>query len=129
MAYNNLTAMKLHAVVETPEFLSRARKVMDDEERRAIVDHIAVNPMAGDLIVGTGGARKFRWRRPGSGKRGGLRIITHYAGINVPVFLLSVFAKNEKANLSMAERNAVRAVLAELVEDYQRGVKEHVEGR
>jgi hypothetical protein len=120
---------RLHAVIETPEFLSRARKIMDDEDRRAIVDHIAVNPRAGDIVVGTGGARKFRWRRPGSGKRGGVRVISYYAGLNIPVFLLSVFAKNEKADLSQAERNAIRAVLAEMIEDYQRGVKEHVEGR
>jgi len=70
---------------------------MADNDRRDLVDHLAAMPAAGDLMEGTGGARKLRWARPGAGKSGGLRVVTFYGGPALPVFVLSVFAKNEKA--------------------------------
>ena len=63
------------SVIETPEFLSATRKLMNDEERALLVDYLAYNPRAGDLIPGTGGVRKLRWRLEGRGKRGGGRVI------------------------------------------------------
>jgi hypothetical protein len=57
-------------VIETPEFLATTRRMMDDEERYLLVDFLARNPMAGDLISGTGGVRKLRWALEGRGKRG-----------------------------------------------------------
>ena len=119
----------LHAVVETPEFLRQARGLLDDDERTALVDWLAAHPTAGDLMVGTGGARKFRWAAKGKGKSGGVRAITYYSGSGVPVFLLSVFGKHEKANLTPAERNELRTVLALLVREYRKGVRRRVKGR
>jgi hypothetical protein len=58
------------AVIETDEFLAAARKLMREDERSALVDYLAGNPSAGDLIVGTGGVRKLRWALKGRGKRG-----------------------------------------------------------
>jgi hypothetical protein len=55
--------------VETPEFLSATRKLMSDEERMLLVDYLAYNPTAGDLIPGTGGVRKLRWALEGRGER------------------------------------------------------------
>ena len=55
------------SVVETPEFLSATRKLMSDDERRLLVDYLAHNPTAGDLIAGTGGIRKIRWGSGGAG--------------------------------------------------------------
>ena len=65
-------------------------------------------------------ARKLRWSRPGAGKSGGLRVITFYGGIALPVFLLSVFAKNEQANLTKSERNELSVILAELKRTYRK---------
>jgi len=48
------------SVVETPEFLAKARRIMDDDERNLLVDYLARNPSAGDLIQGSGGVRKLR---------------------------------------------------------------------
>ncbi|WP_337875863.1 hypothetical protein [Elioraea sp.] len=65
----------LHAVVETPTFQrDAAASGMSEAEKTELIDHLAANPQAGDLIPGTGGARKLRWRRPGSGKSGGYRV-------------------------------------------------------
>jgi len=58
-------------VVETPEFVSRADTLMADDNRDELVAYLASNPTAGDLIPGTGGVRKLRWRLGERGKRGG----------------------------------------------------------
>ncbi len=119
----------LHTVVETPEFQRRVRGLLTDAEREALIDHLAANPEAGDVMPATGGARKLRWAAQGRGKSGGVRVITFYSGPPVPVFLLTVFGKGEKVNLTKAERNAFRKVLGKLVTEYQEGVRHHVEGR
>ncbi|MBK7929968.1 MAG: type II toxin-antitoxin system RelE/ParE family toxin [Bryobacterales bacterium] len=64
--------------------------------------------------------RKLRWGAAGRGKRGGVRVIYYYHSEDLPLFLLSVFAKNEKANLSQAERNEVRQLVPRLVAGYLR---------
>lgn len=66
------------SVVETPEFLSAVEKLMSPDERALLVDFLAYNPLSGDLMQGTGGLRKLRWRLEGRGKRGGARVIYFY---------------------------------------------------
>ena len=113
--------MALQTVIETPEFLAAARRVLTEHQRMELVDFLAEKPTAGDLMQGTGGARKLRWAAGSKGKRGGARVITYYAGAEVPVFLLTVFGKGERANLSKAERNELRQVLSHLAEEYRTG--------
>jgi hypothetical protein len=81
---------------------------------------LLANPEAGDLMAGTGGIRKLRWGARGRGKRGGVRVIYYHHSESLPLFLLSVFAKNEKANLSHAERNEMRQLVPRLVAGYKR---------
>lgn len=81
---------------------------------------MAANPDAGDVIEGTGGARKVRFGGKGKGKSGGYRVITFYSGVDIPVFLLNVFAKNEKVDLAPKERQVLKTVLTNLVETYKR---------
>jgi hypothetical protein len=110
----------MQTVLSTPTFLSDAlRAGMSDDEVEAVVDVIAANPMAGDLIVGTGGARKLRHRRKGTGKSGGYRTIHYFAGRDVPVFLLAVYGKGDKDNLTNAERNEMSKILSTLAADYR----------
>jgi hypothetical protein len=66
-------------VAETPLFTRQAASVWDASEHEEFVDYIARNPNAGDVIPETGGVRKVRWRRAGSGKRGGARIVYVYS--------------------------------------------------
>jgi mRNA-degrading endonuclease RelE of RelBE toxin-antitoxin system len=112
---------RLHTIVETPEFLNEARRALNDAERKELVDFLAANPSSGDLMQGTGGARKLRWGAGSKGRRGGVRIISYYGGPHIPVFLLTVFAKGDRANLSKAERNELRKVLGSLAEEYAKG--------
>ena len=110
----------MHAVVETHAF-RRACLMADvtEAELFAIVDMLAADPRAGDLMEGTGGARKLRFAARGKGKSGGYRVITYFAAKDVPVFLLDVFAKGEKVNLSKAERNELKAILALLADEWR----------
>lgn len=117
----------MHSVVETPDYLADAKAAgLTEAERERIVAMLAANPVAGDEIPGTGGARKLRVAGRGKGKSGGYRVITFYSGIDVPVFLLNVFAKGDRVDLSQAERNELRRELAGLVEDYLEGVRRNV---
>lgn len=109
----------MHAVIETPTYLSDAKSAgVTDEERAAIVLAIASDPAAGDVIPGTGGLRKVRIAGKGRGKSGGYRIISYYAAADVPVFLLALVSKGQRADISQAERNVLRAVVATLAEAY-----------
>lgn len=117
----------MQTVVETPTFLADAKAAgVDDDEREAIVAAIAADPQAGDVIQGTGGARKVRIAGRGKGKSGGYRVITFYATEDVPVFLLALVSKGQRADLSQAERNELRTVLGRLADAYRQGVAARV---
>jgi hypothetical protein len=89
-------------------------------ERMAIVDRLAADPTCGVVIPGSGGIRKVRFGFGGRGKSGGARIIYRFSGESLPAFVLAVFAKNEKANVSAAERNALAKMVADMIESYRR---------
>jgi hypothetical protein len=101
-------------VAETPLFVRQAEKVWTEAEREEFVSYIARNPDAGDLIPETGGVRKVRWSREGAGKRGGVRVIYFYAHLAQPLYLLMVYAKSRKKNLSAEEKRNVRSLAAVL---------------
>ena len=77
---------------------------------------MAAHLAADDLIEGTGGVRKLRWARDGRGKSGGVRVISYFHSEAMPLYLLTMFAKNERANLSKAERNALADLVDALVQ-------------
>jgi hypothetical protein len=111
----------MHTIIETAAYLSAASDAgMREEERNTVVDMLAANPLAGDVMPGCGGARKVRVAKPGRGKSGGYRVITYFGGNDVPLFLLTVFGKNERASLSKAERNGLAALTTRLVESLYR---------
>ena len=87
---------------------------MAEDEMTAAVDLVSTDPEAGDVMAGTGGVRKARLAGRGKGKSGGYRIVWYFGGGDIPVFLLTVFGKGEKANLSQGERNALRSMTAGL---------------
>ena len=69
-------------------------------------------------MKGTGGIRKLRWATGGKGKSGGVRVIYYFHNESIPLFLLSLFHKNEKANLSRSERNEFAKLITLLVKNY-----------
>lgn len=102
-------------IAEVPEYIRQAEKLLTTEERQDIVSYLAAHPKAGDLIEGTGGIRKLRWGRGGRGKSGGVRVIYYHHSEVMPLYLLALFAKNERANLSKAERNDLAKLVDVLV--------------
>ena len=71
------------------------------------------------MMSGTGGARKVRIAGRGKGKSGGYRVVTYYATEDVPVLLLALIDKGERANLSRVERNELRQTLSGYADDYR----------
>jgi hypothetical protein len=100
----------LITVVETEPYLSKAVEIMDEAERTAVVNMIAADPQAGDLIQGTGGLRKVRIPLKGRGKRGGGRVITFFHDADMPVFLITVYAKNVQGDLDPKQRKAAKGL-------------------
>lgn len=96
-------------VAETAIFARAADKIWSDQERTELIDFVAHNPEAGDVIPGTGGVRKLRWARAGSGKRGGARLVYFYYRSDCPLYLLLAYAKAQATDLSADEKKAVAA--------------------
>jgi hypothetical protein len=84
------------------------------------VTYLAVRPKAGDLMQGTGGVRKLRWARGGRGKSGGVRVIYYFHSEAMPLYLLTVFGKNDRANLTPTERNEMAEIVGMLKKLLQR---------
>jgi hypothetical protein len=116
--------MTMHTVIETPNYLQDAKDAgLSGDEMAAIIQAIAFDPKAGDLMVGTGGARKIRFAASGKGKRGGVRTVHYFGGDDVPVFMLAVIKKGDRDNLSKAECNALRKELQGIADAYRNSVK------
>lgn len=97
-------------VAETATFLRFAKEHLSEAERRELIEGIAQDPMKGDLLVGTGGMRKFRFATKRRGKSGSVRIISFYISENWPVYLIFGFAKNERSNLDADDRKRLKAL-------------------
>lgn len=125
MVRNLHTYGDMHTVSELKSFRKAAEAAgMSDEDISDLIDHLASNPDAGEEIVGTGGCRKLRWSIRGNnkGKSGGVRTITLFSGDTMPVFLLAVFGKSQRVNLSKGERNELKKVSDQIVREYSRRV-------
>jgi mRNA-degrading endonuclease RelE of RelBE toxin-antitoxin system len=108
----------LVTVAETPEFIAAARRLMDDAARATLVDYLAANPEAGDLIPATGGVRKLRWGLERRGKRGGARVIYYYHSAQIPLFIYSIYAKNMQSDLSSADKKELKQISKLIAENY-----------
>jgi len=114
----------VHAVLETLTFLRDvAQSGLSEAEHDFIVRRIAEHPVRGDIIRGTGGARKVRFAGRGKGKSGGYRVVTYFAADDVPVLLLALINKGERADLTQAERNELRIELQAFADEYRAGTK------
>lgn len=108
------------SVTEFPGYQRRANELLSPEEQDAVVDLIAYEPTRGDVIPGTGGLRKLRVGRGGSGKRGGARVIYYFYNEDVPVLLMAIYAKNEKADLSDRDKKKSVQYAKEFVAQWRR---------
>ena len=109
----------MKTVIEFRLFTRLAEGRLDDTQLRDLVDLVSANPNTGDLIPGGGGARKLRWSAEGRGKRGGSRVIFYWHCDACPVYLITIYLKNERADLSQKEIQQLFEVSKELANVHQ----------
>ena len=115
---------EIQTVLFTSNFERRAVKIgLDEADIQNIAVFLAKDPLAGDLIQGSGGARKLRFARSNSGKSGGYRTIHYFGSSDVPIFLMDVIDKRERANISKAELNTLSTLLSKIADIYRKGLK------
>lgn len=102
-------------IAETEPFQKKVEKLLSNQEKEELISYLSAFPTSGVLIQGTGGIRKLRWARSGGGKSGGVRVIYYFHSEMMPLYLLTVFGKNEKANISAEEKKILAKAVTELV--------------
>jgi hypothetical protein len=103
-------------IAETLTFQRKVGRFLSSAEKWELIEYLSVQPKAGVLIKGTGGIRKLRWARSGQGKRGGLRVIYYFHSEMMPLYLLSLFGKSEKENISDDEKALMARLVRELTQ-------------
>jgi mRNA-degrading endonuclease RelE of RelBE toxin-antitoxin system len=104
----------MQTVAETPTFTKQADDLFEEEEKQALISFLSQNPLAGDVISGTGGIRKLRYAASGKGKRGGARVIYYYFDESLPLYALLVYPKNAKTDLTPDDKRAASAFVEAL---------------
>ena len=98
-------------IVELPISTKKLLELMDDESYRELQEALVEQPDLGDLIQGSGGLRKVRWKLPPKGKRGGVRVIYYWWANEDQLLMLLIYPKNEQENLTKQQQS----ILADLV--------------
>lgn len=99
--------------LETPVFTRSIQGLLGDEEYRSLQVALLLRPEQGVLIPGSGGLRKLRWRAPGRGKRGGVRVIYYWHPRDAAFFLLFAYAKGMRDDLTPGQTRALRRLVKE----------------
>lgn len=107
------------SVIEFAGYRRRASELLTTGQRDAVIDLIAYEPTRGDIIPGSGGLRKVRVGRHGIGKRGGTRVVYYFYNEDFPILLLALYAKNEKSDLTVAEKREFAASIKEIVTQWK----------
>lgn len=108
----NPYALRMHAVAETSIFSRQADTLLGREARAVLIDTLASDPMAGDLVPGLGGIRKLRFAPARRGKSGGFRVIYYFAAVDRPILALMIYGKNVKGNITPQQRDAILVLIA-----------------
>ena len=98
---------------EAPAFTRHLPQYLDEEQYRSLQNALASSPESGDLMPGTGGFRKLRWAdaRRGKGRRGGLRVVYYWFDGQNRIWLMSLYDKNEAADLTPAQKKLLKAAI------------------
>jgi mRNA-degrading endonuclease RelE of RelBE toxin-antitoxin system len=100
--------LRLHTIVELHAFARDVKDLLENDQVDELKGYLAENPEAGAVIPGAGGVRKLRWSASGRGTRGGARVIYYYLDREMPLYLISIFAKSQKTDLNAGELKAAR---------------------
>jgi hypothetical protein len=103
-------------VVETPIFTKTIYKFLDEVTKEELIEFVARNPLSGDIIQGTGGCRKIRWKRTGMGKSAGIRTVYYFYNEDNPIYLLLAYPKSEMDNITDDTKNILKQSVAKMKE-------------
>ena len=115
-----MTSERQVVVIPTRTFERQVKRIrVTRNELSRIISELERAPDQGDLIPGSGGARKVRFAGRGRGKSGGYRVVTALVSFRSAdsLYLLAIYAKSDKVNLSQGEVNRLRKTLLELKSD------------
>ena len=101
----------MFTVVETPIYSRKAEGLLSENEREELAAFISQNPTAGSVVRGSGGVRKVRWVRAGSGKSGGVRVVYYNQLSHQEIWLLTLYAKNERATIPAHELRLIKEAI------------------
>jgi mRNA-degrading endonuclease RelE of RelBE toxin-antitoxin system len=99
--------------IETPIFTKLIRQTLPDNDYRKLQGTLLMRPEAGNLIRGGGGLRKIRWKIPGKGKRGGIRVIYYWDKPENTFYMLTVYKKSNQSNLTPNQLKVLRQLIEE----------------
>lgn len=100
-------------IVETSIFTRRVERLLTDDEYQQLQIALVQRPGMGQVIVGSGGLRKVRWRVRGKGKRGGVRVIYYWAVAQDRLLMLLIYAKSEQEDLSPDQLKILKQIVEE----------------
>jgi len=106
--------MKIMELIETPTFTRMLTALLTDDEYRGLQNELMEDPESGDIIKGGGGIRKLRYAAQGRGKSGGVRVIYYWVKDNHQIYMLVVYPKSKKDNLTDKETAILREFVKEL---------------
>lgn len=86
---------------------------MPDDEYRKLQEALVENPKSGDVIQGSGGLRKIRWKLPAKGKRGGARMIYYHLDKDNQIYMIYAYKKNEQNDLTKKQLKQLKLVIEE----------------
>lgn len=98
-------------LIETPLFTRRIVELMSDDEYKALQEALVNRPNMGLVIQGTSGLRKVRWKQEGRGKSGGVRVIYYWMTADEHLYMLYVYPKNERDDLTPDQKAALRQIV------------------
>ncbi|MDB5172451.1 MAG: hypothetical protein JWN51_1224 [Phycisphaerales bacterium] len=116
-----------YTFVQPAPFVSEWKRLrLTDEDLQKLESLIRENPAAGPVMKGTGGLRKIRFAPPSwnQGKSGASRVCYVVFSEVQAIYFLAMFAKNEKSNLTPAEREFFRQWIAMIRADLKQGDEE-----
>ncbi len=114
---NYATGVESHELlefIETPVFTRKVQQLLSDDEYAQLQRELIANPARGDLIQGSGGLRKIRFAQKGRGKSGGVRCIHYWYSDAGQMFMLLIYPKSMKDDLSAQELAILRKLVKEL---------------
>lgn len=106
--------------IETRIFSKRIVSLLDDDSLAGFQKELVCDPEKGPVIEGTGGLRKIRWKLPGKGKSGGIRVIYLHLKLKGRIYLVFVFAKDERDNLTASQKKDLKKMVEAIKKEFRK---------